>query len=43
MIHETSEWIKFPHSLEGLSVAEIREKRPEIYEILKSHLDRSSS
>lgn len=38
-VHETSEWIKFPHSLEGLSVAEIREKRPEIYDILKGHLE----
>ncbi len=37
-VHETSDWIKFPHSLEGLSVDEIREKRPAIYEILKKHL-----
>ena len=37
-VHETGAWIKFPHSLEGLSVAEIREKRPAIFEILKDHL-----
>jgi uncharacterized protein len=38
VVHETSEWIKFPHSLEGLSVGEIRDKRPEIYEVLKNNL-----
>jgi len=29
-IHETESWIKFPHSLEGLTREEIREHRPEI-------------
>jgi len=38
VVHETSEWIKFPHSLEGLEVDEIQEERPEIYEILKGSL-----
>jgi hypoxanthine phosphoribosyltransferase len=38
VVHETSDWIKFPHSLEGLNVAEIKEKRPAIYEIIKDHL-----
>ena len=38
VVHETDEWIKFPHSLEGLSVEEIREKRPKIFEILKENL-----
>jgi hypothetical protein len=37
-VHETADWIKFPHSLEGLSVEEIREKRPALYEIMKDHL-----
>ncbi len=37
-VHETGAWIKFPHSLEGLTVAEIRKKRPAIYDILKDHL-----
>ena len=37
-VHETADWLKYPHSLEGLSVDEIREKRPAIYEILKEHL-----
>ena len=37
-VHETADWIKFPHSLEGLSVDEIREQRPAIYDILKDHL-----
>ncbi|MEB4591036.1 phosphoribosyltransferase family protein [Candidatus Thiothrix sp. Deng01] len=37
-LYETEEWLKYPHSLEGLSVAEIRQHRPEIYAILKDHL-----
>jgi hypoxanthine phosphoribosyltransferase len=37
-IHETEAWLKYPHSLEGLSKEEIREKRPELYDILKNHL-----
>ncbi|MEM7218184.1 MAG: phosphoribosyltransferase family protein [Pseudomonadota bacterium] len=37
-LHETAEWLKYPHSLEGLSAAEIAEHRPRIYEILKSRL-----
>jgi len=42
VVHETTEWIKFPHSLEGLSVDEIREKRPEFYDILKSQIGRTT-
>ena len=38
VVHETADWLKYPHSLEGLSVEEMREKRPEIYEIIKAHL-----
>ena len=38
VIHETSDWLKYPHSLEGLSVEEMQEKRPEIYQIIKKHL-----
>lgn len=37
-VHETTAWLKYPHSLEGLSVAEIQAERPEIYDILKDHL-----
>ena len=33
-LHETEQWIKFPHSLEGLTVEEIREHRPEIYDVI---------
>jgi len=34
-LHETARWIKFPYSLEGLTVEEIRQRRPEIYEVIK--------
>lgn len=37
-LYETQDWLKFPHSLEGLSVKEIASERPELYEILKVHL-----
>jgi hypoxanthine phosphoribosyltransferase len=33
-LHETSQWIKFPHSLEGLTDEEIRAHRPQIWKVL---------
>jgi hypoxanthine phosphoribosyltransferase len=33
-LHETSHWIKFPHSLEGLTDEEIRAHRPQIWKVL---------
>ena len=38
VVHETSDWLKYPHSLEGLSEEEMEQKRPEIYQIIKNHL-----
>ncbi len=38
VVHKTSDWLKYPHSLEGLSQQEMREKRPEIYAIIEKHL-----
>jgi len=38
VVHETADWLKYPHSLEGLDQAEMREKRPEIYKIIKDYL-----
>lgn len=37
-LHQTEQWLKYPHSLEGLSVEEIIEHRPELYEIIKDCL-----
>jgi len=37
-IHTTTQWIKFPFSLEGLTVDEIKTNRPEIYNIIKEAL-----
>ncbi len=37
-VHETQDWLKYPHSLEGLSNKEIQQHRPEIYEVIKAHL-----
>ncbi len=34
-LHETEQWLKFPHSVEGLSLQEVKENRPELYEILQ--------
>jgi len=33
-LHETESWLKFPHSVEGLTEEEVRLHRPELYEIL---------
>ncbi len=33
-LHETEQWIKFPHSVEGLTDEEIKEHRPELHSIL---------
>jgi len=33
-LHETEQWLKFPHSLEGLSAEEVRQHRPELFAIL---------
>ena len=38
-LHETSAWLKYPHSLEGLSLEEIRTHRPGIYNIIGKHLE----
>ncbi len=37
--HTTEKWLKFPFSLEGLTVDEIRQNRPEIYAIIKPAID----
>ena len=34
-LHETSEWIKFPHSLEGLAQEEIARHRPALHAVLR--------
>ena len=41
-LHETGDWLKYPHSLEGLTVEEVAENRPELFEIMKDHLQLSS-
>ena len=38
-LYETSSWLKYPHSLEGLSIEEIAANRPELYAIIKDQLD----
>ena len=42
IVHETSDWLKYPHSLEGLTVKEMEEKRPELYRIMKDHLPKEA-
>jgi hypothetical protein len=37
-LHETEQWLKYPHSLEGLSVEEIARHRPELYAIIEDCL-----
>ena len=33
-LHETEAWLKYPHSLEGLSVEEIKQHRPNLFELI---------
>ena len=40
-IHTTEQWLKYPFSLEGLSLAEIRKNRPAIYKILEPVIETS--
>jgi len=35
-LHETEQWLKFPHSLEGLSAEEVASHRPELFKILSA-------
>lgn len=37
-LHETEAWLKYPHSLEGLSLEEIETHRPELFAIIKDHV-----
>lgn len=37
-LHETNAWLKYPHSLEGLTAEEIRTNRPELYAVLAPYL-----
>jgi hypoxanthine phosphoribosyltransferase len=37
-LYETEDWLKYPHSLEGLDVEEIRKNRPALFEIMREHL-----
>lgn len=40
-LHATEAWLKYPHSLEGLSAEEIAENRPELYRILSPYLEQT--
>jgi hypoxanthine phosphoribosyltransferase len=37
-LEETDAWLMYPHSLEGLTVDEIREHRPALFDIIKERL-----
>ena len=37
-LHETDRWLKYPHSMEGLSLAEIQAHHPVIFDIIGTHL-----
>lgn len=37
-LHETEDWLKYPHSMEGLTRGEMQANRAEIFEIIKKHL-----
>jgi hypoxanthine phosphoribosyltransferase len=35
VLHETEAWLKYPHSLEGLTLQEMREHRPQLAQIIE--------
>ncbi len=37
-LHQTDQWLKYPHSLEGLTLEEVKTNRPELYEIIRGQL-----
>ena len=37
-LQETDAWLMYPHSLEGLTIAEIQAHRPELYKIIKDRI-----
>ena len=41
-LEETDAWLMYPHSLEGLTVDEIREHRPALFEVIKEHIPASN-
>jgi len=41
-VHETDEWLVFPHELDALDADEMRELRPAVAEIVQAHADAAS-
>lgn len=41
-LHETAAWLKFPHSLEGLTEQEVQQHRPELFRILQQALTKEA-
>ena len=42
-LEETDAWLMYPHSLEGLTVDEIREYRPALFEVIKNRIPEPTS
>jgi len=42
-VHEVDSWLKFPHSLEGLTIEEVQSHRPDLYEIVSGAIDSGES
>ena len=42
-VHEVDSWLKFPHSLEGLTIEEVQSHRPDLYEIVSGAIDSDES
>ena len=38
-LHQTERWLKYPHSLEGLTREEVAQHRPELYAIIRDRLE----
>ena len=41
-LHQTDQWVVFPHELEGLTPEEVRQKGPVVYDVLHGSGERSA-
>ena len=38
-LHETEEWLVYPHSVEGSTPEEIKTRKPQLYEVLHKYIE----
>ncbi|NNM21794.1 MAG: hypothetical protein HKO55_11015 [Gammaproteobacteria bacterium] len=36
-VHETDDWLVFPHELDALTLDEMKQQKPELYDVVAAH------